>query len=357
MKDSATIINEKRYIKSKEVWLDENGPRYQEFLSADIMNPEVIYVASDIITRNGGGNISSVVYEESHLHTALREKYTGKELLYGDFNVQGNTKSNKINRKDFIKTGLIWCAGVTLLGVQSCEKEETFLQNDYLQELFESDIKEFSANAAKNIVIQDIFKRRGISRVEEWYLNKLRGKAGYYYNPEQDSFGKYYLGSDKIVWQSYDISNRRRSRGHEMGHKVSAEIISSSKKRTGFLVGKKSWGKWTYNGRGFNEGGTEDKATVHISSQFDDKFVRESGYANEAEFYRLVRNKFGCDKIMRESFVFDPKILEKEFNQRLNDKAAFATFLKEVDEFHELSNARKDISAKKNEIMQIINSL
>ena len=354
MKDSATIINGKRYLESKEVCLDENGPRYREYLSADIMNPEVIYVATDVATRGGGPKKGEVLDEDSATYTALREKYTDKDLLYGDF------KLHTIDRRSFIKGISITGVGVAVLGIQSCKKEETFFESSVLNQLFENDIKEFSANSAANSDIRQIFKSRNMGNPEVYYNNKLRGRAGYYYRREQNAAGTYHVQSDRITYRNVDETEKYPEiRGHEMGHKGSAEKINSSHYRVGFLVGKKKRGKWTYLGSGFDEGATERRVTININVQFDDAFIysKACAYPDLAKFYQRILDKLGNERIMLEGYEFDPKVLEAEFNRRLKDKAAFATFLKETDEFHKLVNDKKPNAAQYNKVMQIISGL
>ena len=95
MKDSAIVINGKRYIKSKKVRLTTTDYVYQEFTSADIMAPDIIYT-----TRNG-----EVLDRNSEIHKSLREKYAlDKKSLYENLKVY-------INKNKVIATAL--AAGLT----------------------------------------------------------------------------------------------------------------------------------------------------------------------------------------------------------------------------------------------------
>jgi len=306
MKDSATIINGKRYIPTKLVYLDEHHAVYQEYISADIMNPEVIYVAHD--SKNKG----SVLDEQSPLYTALREKYTDRETLYGDFSVQ-SWQLGKLNRRNFVKDFSIVGVGLVLGGLQACKKEEEkFIEHPLLKELFEEHLKLFPANAAKNSDLQGIISNRGLGGVEHYYQGRLRGRAGYYYNPAQKSAGTYNVESDRIVYRNVTEAEKdQRICAHEMTHKSSAEKINSSHYRVGFLTGKKSKRKWTYLGKGFNEGATEANSTVYLNHQFDNYFIKDSPYRDETEFYKGVQDKLGSNKIILESFNFDPRIFRK----------------------------------------------
>lgn len=169
-----------------------------------------------------------------------------------------------------------------------------------LEQLFESDIELFSKNAANNKVLQEIFKNRGIENPQEWLEKRMR------------------KGGPVVFDNLFFTEFAKGRRAHEL---------------TGRIPHKK------FDSQGFDRGLTEMISTILLgmtTKEFNasnHSRGRDSHWREEKRMIELLRDRLRCDKTLFESFLFDPKILEKEFNKRAGRNDAFAEFLKTFEEF------------------------
>jgi len=294
------IINGKEYIATKKVRM--NGRVYQEYCSANIMMPHTLYMEEK----------EDKLVEHWKTYFALREKYA-------------------IDRR--------MLSGKLILDGASCKNKATVKEQEELDKLFEQDVREFSERAAQQW--GHILEKRGIQDPLKWFEQKLRGEFGYRIDPTINSPAQ--CDSNGIIlFQSLAIAQNKLTRAHEMSHK-----LGSDQNRTGLMVywshmvRDKETGEehkiYSENGRALNEGITNWLARQLASMPKDATYPAQTKLAGQ------VVDVVG-DETVVEAVLFDPAILECEFNYRAGQHR-LAELIHTMDNFQRLDKETNKLSS------------
>jgi len=215
----------------------------------------------------------------------------------------------------------------------SCDDFETF-EHPRLTQLFEQDVPEFSNNAANNPIMQKILESRGVNNGQAWFESRMRDGGKYMLSNDIEFGGVFLHPSRRIAFSSVDVAESLSLRAHEMAHRVSHEELNSGSFRIGFVSGS-SQNRSNLRGRGLNEGMTDLMSAKFMGLTIDEYAVEEWISSTPQRILALeFRNALDCDKTLFESFFFDHRILEKEFNNRRGNNQDYARFIDAFDAFH-----------------------
>jgi len=211
-------------------------------------------------------------------------------------------------------------------GVAAKLKKAVFSQKELI-ELYYTDVKDFSANAAESL--GHILQKRGIADPQKWFEQKMRSSipvAGfpYIYAPsiESETVGIHGVQNDSIKFASSNLT--KFTRAHEMVHRVTSDasfikhFFPSEIMHTGFLKVSKTEplgrtrgvdNKFHETGRGLNEGATQLMAEKFAKEPADNVYFEETFLA------RQIKDLIGSD-LFFEGMLFDPKVLEGEVDKR-----------------------------------------
>ena len=218
--------------------------------------------------------------------------------------------------------------GIVFLNVISCSNDEYF-EDVILDAFAKQDRINFSDNIAQNEVVQNIFARRGIEDVRGWFYDKM--SARYFFRPnlvERDAGGAFSPWSGNIYFANIEEARREALRAHERSHEVSHQSIDNNRYRVGFVVSGRNDRLHERDENGFSEGVTCHFAAKLMGISFEQYLEMMGGVmantnGQDAGMVNEFRQKLNCDETLFEAFLFDPKILHKEVNRRLNCNQAW----------------------------------
>ena len=224
-----------------------------------------------------------------------------------------------------------------------------------LSELFEADVKKFSANGAK--AFGHIFAKHGIDDPQKWLENKMRegftGQGESLYFIDSNMRGDASCTSTGIKFKSFRFVKSNYTRAHELSHKITDEYIGGKVekgmlKRSGILIIKKEDKKTgeihhtgTEHGRALNEGITNLLAEKLLGR----KQIFGVPYTVETFVARVVAKRVGEDAVFEAAF-FDPKILADKWNEHKKNKNSYIRLVSFLDSYSNgLTNADEAIGA------------
>jgi len=304
------LINGQDYLATRTVTL--KGKKYQEFHSADIMRPDIIYF------ENTGKKQELV--DDWNIYYALRKKYAiCEKSLHGELII--NWYATRCDK--------------------SLSQEEV---SKKLYELFEADVKKFSENGAK--VLGHILIKRGIGNPQKWLEEKMRegftgpGESPYFLDSSIDA--EACCGGDGTVkFRTLKNADNERTRAHEISHKIGQNNRDDGQpiKRSGLLIlgSKKVKDKKTgetyiiycEHGRALNEGVTD-----LLAEKLGKKRFRGTPYFLERLVARTITKLVGED-IVFEATLFGPQLLADRLNERTKSEHLYIRIVSSLDFYYE----------------------
>ena len=391
-------IDGQEYLATRKATL--NGKEYQELHSLDIMRPDVLYIEKI-------GNDFKLV-EDWDIYYALRKKYAideksldGELFLYKkdkslyeesrlffqeeikiisslkDAEIKKTEhKSHDSNKEEYVvgsgehKGELLFTRSKNHNGETSSVLSDFFIgqANKELMKLYESDVKEFSEKGAN--AFGHILEKRGISDPQKWFEEKIRVDTPlpYSYNPifnDPNFAGRHSPSTGVTEFSAMQYANSLIIRAHETIHKIGSNMagetgrswlmVYGEKEMTTRITGQKRQ-IYAETGRMFNEGVT-DLMTLKLLGL--KSFPKYECYKRELDIAKVVGKIVGKDTVF-EAALFDPKILEKKWNQTFKNKYAYSvlTFATDEQKINELGeNLWDEITWSVRSMMSKLNKL
>ena len=224
--------------------------------------------------------------------------------------------------------------GIVFLNAISCSNDDYYFEDVILDAFAKQDRINFSDNIAQNEVVQNIFARRGITDVRGWFYDKM--SAGYFARPNlagRGAGGMFSPWSGNIYFVNIEAARSEILRAHERSHEVSHQTINSNRHRVGFVEFGRNDRLHEIDENGFSEGVTCHFAAKLMGISFAQYQEMMGGpvvdiNGQDADMVNAFRQRLNCDETLFEAFLFNPRILHAEFNNRAGNNQAWDHLMK-----------------------------